>query len=442
MNLNNMKNILFYLICFLPIVIFGQGKFVIGSNTQIVGTSNPIINLYNTNLINNSSIGDFSNGVIWKFLGNSDLDGNEMSKFYGLILNNSNGLTLTTNTTITNRLEMVNGNVDLNGHTLEIGTSTTNPGEINWTSGTIIGPLKRWFAPSTNSTQSSGIFPIGNDGTNRNVVINYTQAPTDGGYIVVEYKNGIPSMTDTYSGLPLWTSDGQLIQNYENQGYFDITPFDYNSSLNTKQYTLTMRAYQLVDMNDRSIVRLIKSPGPTHTTWVSCGSHSAINGSSDSDFTITSTNVTGFSWFNFGSQNNNPLPVELTEFDGLPYPQWNVINWKTESEQNSNRFDLEMSEDGENWKKITTILAAGNSTEELKYSYIDFNLNEISYYRLQQFDNDGESKTYGPIVISKIVKDKKIVGYINLLGQKINPHNTTGVIIEVYEDGTSQKIIK
>jgi hypothetical protein len=107
MNLNNMKNILFYLICFLPIVIFGQGKFVIGSNTQIVGTSNPIINLYNTNLINNSSIGDFSNGVIWKFLGNSDLDGNEMSKFYGLILNNSNGLTLTTNTTITNRLEIL-----------------------------------------------------------------------------------------------------------------------------------------------------------------------------------------------------------------------------------------------------------------------------------------------------------------------------------------------
>ena len=177
MNLNNMKNILFYLICFLPIVIFGQGKFVIGSNTQIVGTSNPIINLYNTNLINNSSIGDFSNGVIWKFLGNSDLDGNEMSKFYGLILNNSNGLTLTTNTTITNRLEMVNGNVDLNGHTLEIGSSPSNPGEINWTSGTIIGPLKRWFAPSTNSTQSSGIFPIGNDATNRNVVINYTQAP-------------------------------------------------------------------------------------------------------------------------------------------------------------------------------------------------------------------------------------------------------------------------
>jgi hypothetical protein len=415
----------------------------VSNGTNIVSTNNTIINLYNTDLHNNTGNNNLGSGTIWSFTGNvpQNIYGTNITNFHGLRLNNTNGHTLSSNTTITNRLEMVNGDIDLNGNTLEVGSNTTNTGIINWTSGTINGSLKRWFAPSTNLTQESGIFPIGKNGTNRNVIINYTQAPTDGGYIVVEYKNGVPSMTDTYSGLPLLASDGQLIQNYENQGYFDITPFDYNSSLNTKQYTLTMRAYQLVNMNDRSIVRLIKSPGPTHTTWVPCGSHSIINGSSDSDFTITSTNVTGFSWFNFGSQNNNPLPVELTEFDGLPYPQWNVIKWKTESEQNSNYFDLEMSEDGENWKKITTILAAGNSTEKLKYSYIDFNLNEISYYRLQQFDNDGENKTYGPIVISKIIKDKKIVGYVNLLGQKINPYNTTGVIIGVYNDGTTQKII-
>jgi hypothetical protein len=444
MNLNNMKNILFYLICFLPIVIFGQGKFVIGSNTQIVGTSNPIINLYNTDLYNNTGTNNFGIGTIWGFTGNipQTIYGTYISSLYGLRLNNSNGFTIQSNTTISNRLDMVSGDINLSSYDLEVGTSTTTTGEINWTSGTIIGPLKRWFAPSTNLTQSSGIFPIGNNYTNRNVIINYTQAPTDGGYIIVEYKNGIPSMSDNYSGLPLWTSDGQLIQNYENQGYFDITPFDYNSSLNTKQYTLTMRANQLVDMNDRSIVRLIKSPGPTHTTWVSCGSHSSINGSSDSDFTITSTNVTGFSWFNFGSQNDNPLPVELLYFEAAPYQQWNVIKWSTDSEQNSSHFDLESSIDGENWRKITTIPSAGNSTEELKYSYIDYNLNSVTYYRLQQFDIDGKSKTYGPILVTKTITEKKIIKCINLMGQEVNPENTTGVVIEIYDDGTIRKMIR
>jgi hypothetical protein len=136
------------------------------------------------------------------------------------------------------------------------------------------------------------------------------------------------------------------------------------------------------------------------------------------------------------------LPVELTQFEGLPYQQWNVIKWSTDSEQNSSHFDLESSIDGENWRKIITIPSAGNSTEELKYSYIDNNLNSIVYYRLQQFDIDGKFETYGPIVITRDVTDKKIIAYINLLGQKVNPTYTTGVIIEVYDDGTMRKMIR
>jgi hypothetical protein len=136
------------------------------------------------------------------------------------------------------------------------------------------------------------------------------------------------------------------------------------------------------------------------------------------------------------------LPVELTQFEGLPYQQWNVIKWSTDSEQNSSHFDLESSIDGENWKVITTSPAAGNSNEKINYSYIDNNLSEIVYYRLQQFDIDGKYETFGPIVITRDVKNKQIIGYINLLGQKVDPKYTTGVIIEVYEDGTMIKKIR
>ena len=98
--------------------------------------------------------------------------------------------------------------------------------------------------------------------------------------------------------------------------------------------------------------------------------------------------------------------------------------------------------DGNNWKTITTKPAAGNSNEQIRYSYIDNNLSEIVYYRLQQYDIDGKSETFGPIVVTRDVTDKKIIGYINLLGQKVDPKYTTGVIIEIYDDGTMVKKIK
>jgi hypothetical protein len=137
-----------------------------------------------------------------------------------------------------------------------------------------------------------------------------------------------------------------------------------------------------------------------------------------------------------------PLPVELSQFEGDLYPLFNVIKWSTESENNSSHFDLESSNDGNNWKTITTKSAAGNSNETIRYSYIDNNLNSIVYYRLQQFDIDGKFETYGPIVITRDVTDKKIIGYINLMGQEVKPENVHGIIIEIYDDGTMRKITK
>ena len=141
---------------------------------------------------------------------------------------------------------------------------------------------------------------------------------------------------------------------------------------------------------------------------------------------------------------SNPisLPVELTQFESFGYPQWNVVKWTTASENNSSHFDLESSTDGENWRKITTKPSAGNSTEEIKYSYIDYNLNSLTYYRLQQFDIDGKFETYGPILVTKTITEKKIVKYINLMGQEVNPDYTNGLIIEIYDDGSMKKITK
>lgn len=137
-----------------------------------------------------------------------------------------------------------------------------------------------------------------------------------------------------------------------------------------------------------------------------------------------------------------PLPVELMYFEGTAYPLYNVLKWATATEHNSQRFDIERSVDGVEWKYVGQKEAAINSTEQINYSYIDSYMNKgFVYYRLQQYDNDGVCETYGPIALYHMSSQKKIVKYLNSLGQEVSS-DTKGLIIIVYDDGTSEKTIK
>jgi len=136
------------------------------------------------------------------------------------------------------------------------------------------------------------------------------------------------------------------------------------------------------------------------------------------------------------------LPVELLYFDGITYPLFNSLKWSTASEHNSDYFEVERSVDGEIWKVVGSKLASGNSTVVINYSYLDsFDDLVIHYYRLKQVDYDGQYKVYGPIGLDNTKSVKKVVKYINILGQEVSSE-TNGLIFEVYEDGTMKKIIR
>jgi len=136
------------------------------------------------------------------------------------------------------------------------------------------------------------------------------------------------------------------------------------------------------------------------------------------------------------------LPVELLYFEGYGYPTFNNLKWSTASEHNSDYFSIERSEDGEFWKTVGTKGASMNSTQTVNYYYNDSYINKgIIYYRLKQVDFDGNYKMYGPIAINYIQSTKKVIRYINMLGQEVNP-TVKGIIFEIYEDGTSGRIIR
>ncbi|MBL7898925.1 MAG: T9SS type A sorting domain-containing protein, partial [Crocinitomicaceae bacterium] len=64
--------------------------------------------------------------------------------------------------------------------------------------------------------------------------------------------------------------------------------------------------------------------------------------------------------------------------------------WVTKSENNNDYFVVQRSSDGANFEDLKNIDAAGNSNEEISYSWLDENpLSGLSYYRLKQVDFDG-----------------------------------------------------
>jgi hypothetical protein len=150
------------------------------------------------------------------------------------------------------------------------------------------------------------------------------------------------------------------------------------------------------------------------------------------------------SWGGFVATLSVPvsLPVELLYFEGIAYPTYNVLKWATASEHNSFYFDIERSTNGIDWKTISTSPAAGNSNIQLDYSHSDkINQFTIHYYRLVQYDIDGKFKIYGPIVLDNETKIKTIIKHINSLGQEVG-FEYKGIVFEIYEDGTSKKIIR
>lgn len=116
---------------------------------------------------------------------------------------------------------------------------------------------------------------------------------------------------------------------------------------------------------------------------------------------------------------NGALPVELLSFDGSCNNNIISLEWKTATEHNSDYFEVVKSRDGENWSSLTTLGSAGNSTQELTYNTKDGNpIDGNNYYKLIQYDIDGQFKEYGPI---NVICNGNTKGYFSIF-----PNPSTG----------------
>lgn len=92
--------------------------------------------------------------------------------------------------------------------------------------------------------------------------------------------------------------------------------------------------------------------------------------------------------------NDNPMPVELTTFDGKSEDDNVLLNWETASEDNSSHFVVERAQNDQNFSDIGRVRAAGESDQKRSYHYRDDNAPEgKNFYRLRMVDKDGTTET-------------------------------------------------
>ena len=97
---------------------------------------------------------------------------------------------------------------------------------------------------------------------------------------------------------------------------------------------------------------------------------------------------------------NAPLPVTLLNFSATKKGNGNLLNWLTATELNTSRFEVERSDNGINFTRIGTVAAAGNSSAQIRYEYLDhLSSSNKTFYRLKIIDKDNRYN-YSKIVVS------------------------------------------
>lgn len=113
------------------------------------------------------------------------------------------------------------------------------------------------------------------------------------------------------------------------------------------------------------------------------------------------------------------LPVRLISFNGKTHTEGIRLDWLTTHEVNVDYFDIERSDNGQDFGKLAKVSARGGSNQPQSYNMVDATpLKGMNYYRLKMADRDGKF-SYSPIIQ---VENRMM----DFTGISISPNPATG----------------
>jgi len=340
---------------------------------------------------NNGTLQQSSGELVLNGSGSAIFSGNAFNLFR-LHMNKPDTLVMQTALQVDSEFVFTQGIINTQPHTFTLGSSVLHKGNLHYISGLVQGTMKRWFS-GTNNGVATGLFPLGVNGHDRFVTVEYSSAPVSGGSLTAHFQQQAMGQ----SGLPLAiTAAGTCApftaENTQNEGYWQI---DANDGLSAGTYDITLVGEGFAGISSLCELSAVKRVGAGN--WQQSGIHQQPQGSTVRPV-LQRTGATGWSNWGFSGGLPNPLPVQMGNIelrcDGGEYA---TLLWETYSEVNNAYFEVELSADAENFETVSTLSGAGNTNELLSYSYVL--PRPAAYVRLRQVDYNGASALYGPLSV-------------------------------------------
>ena len=398
-------------------IIVGNGtnatNFTIDSGYPISGTidvaDNATLTIAGTT---NPTLGDLDAGSTIVYAGSSAQTLPANDTIPKLTINNSNGVSLGGNATVSGTLTLTAGKLTIpSSTTLTLGTTTTDitlntGGSTNYIVCTdTTAKIQRYI----NANATTYTFPMGDASSYNPMTLNFASgvSGTDK-YVTTSVKNTV--------------APGFVMANFSN--YIKRYWLIYGSTNFTGvNYTITYK-YNNSDvqvLNTEHTLIPVKRSG---ATWYKPSQAVNItNGTVQGSGTIDTTNnictwsgLTSFSFDMAAGDEASALPIHLLYFKAKPESGKVRLDWSTASETNNDYFTVERSKSGSDFSPVLTVPGAGTSTTTLYYfGYDKQPYSGISYYRLKQTDFDGKFE-YSEIESVNLGEDK------NQIALKIYPN--------------------
>lgn len=323
---------------------------------------------------------EFNGSVMQYYTNNGFLD-NVITKHTGPGINLLSNLNISTS----GSLVLNTGNIITNS--FEVSVANRNPSSV--TSGNptsyIQGSLRRYL----NSTGSYD-FPVGHSikGYQRALInFAYPVSPTSIDNLKVSFQHhaSLPPPTGSFDCSVFFSSsaldNGKWIFNASNSpstGNFDLTLFN-------TQYTNAANSWTIMQNNG--------------SAW-SLGSGTCI---ASPVTAVRRNNMNGIAPEYATAQAPTALPVTWLDFKALATENNIQLQWITATETDNSGFEIERSQDANDFNQIGWEDGAGNSSYPMYYSFTDYNVpdNQTYYYRLKQVDFNGNHE-YSTIVSSSL----------------------------------------
>jgi len=334
-----------------------------------------------------------------------------------LVINNTNGITLTDNLT-TDKLALVDGIITTDINSVSVTGNLWNALAGGSDVSFINGNLRRYITSNT----STYAFPIGyGTGT-----VNYHKVDLINNNMVgVSYIDAYVSDMAGGNNIQLNTSEQttSIVEMADKEWFLtpDATPSSGDYGVNL--YLNGLSGALLADDN----FTVVKRPNgsTTYADWDAFDTTTDIPTAGTNGRTLAGgygqkTGFDGFSGFGIGGSGGGPLPIDLMSF-GAELNGDNVdIQWTVASQVNNDYYSILRSIDAYDWYEVGRVEGAGNSNQIMEYVFTDEDpYIGLSYYKLKQTDFDGRFEEFHPVSISY---DVEIIGLL------ISPNPVTDIL--------------